>query len=516
MHLSQLTHLSRRDLLKLGLLTGTAAGLPLARLAQAVADGNPPTSPFFQPFQLPLPIPPNHVKTVTPNADVYHVVMREAFAQILPDPRLKTRVFTYNGFYPGQTFQVRRGRPVVVTQRNHLPVNTSVHLHGAVVDGNSDGHPLDIIRPGGVKVYTYPNPDVDSQSARTEWYHDHAVDITGSNVYHGLAGFYLIHDASEIRLRLPTGRFDIPLVLQDRRFNADGSLFFPVFDTFDSNNGVFGDTIVVNGAQQPFLRVEPRRYRFRVLDGSNARQYRLQLSNDDPLILIATEGGFLERPVFLSSLFIAQAERYEFIIDFTHLAGKHIVLRNTNLRSDDDPTRIGNLVRFDVTLPLSSHDTSQIPSFLRRITPIPESEAKLTRHFEFARDDGQWAINKRFFDETLARVDARPRSGDIEIWELKNGGGGWRHPIHIHLINFQILDRNGGPPLPWEHGWKETVLLHEGETVRVIIRWYDVPAGPPRNPPDGKNFKNKYVFHCHNLEHEDHAMMGEIEVQPRR
>src|SRR5215813_98871 len=163
MHLSQLSHLSRRDLLKLGLLTGAAAGVPLARLAQAVADGNPPTSPFFPPFQ--LPIPPNHVKAVTPNADVYHVVMREAFARILPDPRLKTRVFTYNGFYPGQTFQVRRGRPVVVTQHNHLAVNTSVHLHGAVVDGNSDGHPLDQIPPGTMKVYTYPNLNNDTQSA---------------------------------------------------------------------------------------------------------------------------------------------------------------------------------------------------------------------------------------------------------------------------------------------------------------------------------------------------------------
>src|SRR5262245_41161880 len=148
-HLSHLSRISRRDLIKLGLLTGAATGLPLARLAQAVADGEAPTSPFFPPFQLPLPIPPNHVKTVTPHADVYHVVMREAFAQILPDPKLRTRVSTYNGFYPGQTFQVRRGRPVVVTQRNRLSVNTSVHLHGAVVDGNSDGHPVDVIRPGG-------------------------------------------------------------------------------------------------------------------------------------------------------------------------------------------------------------------------------------------------------------------------------------------------------------------------------------------------------------------------------
>src|SRR5262249_34706426 len=280
------------------------------------------------------------------------------------------------------------------------------------------------------KVYTYPNLDEDSQSARTEWYHDHAVDITGPNVYRGLAGFYLIHDESELRLHLPTGRFDIPIVLQDRRFNADGSLFFPVFDTFDSNNGVFGDTIVVNGAQPPFLRVEPRRYRFRFLDGSNARQYRLALSTGDPLTVIATEGGFLQHPVPVASLFIAQAERYEFIIDFTHLAGKHIVLENHNLRSDDDPTRIGKLMRFDVTLPLSRPDTSRIPSFLRAIVPIPESEATVRRHFEFNRDDGQWAINGQFFDETLRRVDANPRSGTTEIWHIVNKSGGWTHPIH--------------------------------------------------------------------------------------
>ena len=383
---------SRQKLLKLGLLSGASLVLPAGRLTQAILADAIPSSPVFPPFLRPLPLP-SKLKPVRRDAttDYYAITMRPDLAQILPDPRLRTPIWGYNGLFPGPTIEVKTGRTVVVTQTNMLPEATSVHLHGAVVDGNSDGHPLDLIPPGGVKVYTYPNTEhqnPDRQSARTQWYHDHAIDVTGPQVYRGLAGFYLIRDDLEKELQLPSGPYDIPLVIQDRRFNADGSLFFPPFPDFDSENGVFGDTIVVNGVMQPFLQVEPRRYRFRVLNGSNARQYELALSSGQPLLQIATEGGLLPTPVPRSSLFIAQAERYEFIVDFTGQQGNHMVLRNLNGQN-----------------------------------------------------------------------------------------------------------------------------MHHNETVRVIMQWYDVPDGPVRT--DGRDFKNKYVFHCHNLEHEDHMMMGEIEVRRR-
>ena len=514
---------SRQRLLKLGLLGGASLVLPAGRLTQAILADAIPSSPVFPPFLRPLPIAPTLVPSARDaTADYYAVTMQPALAQILPDPKLKTPVWTYNGLYPGPTFQVMRGRTVQVRQTNMLPEATSMHLHGAVVDGNSDGHALDLIPPGGVKVYTYPNTEhlnPDRQSARTQWYHDHAIDATGAHVYKGLAGFYLIHDDLEAELQLPSGAYDIPLVIQDRRFNADGSLFFPPFPDFDSENGVFGDTIVVNGAMQPFLQVEPRRYRFRVLNGSNARQYELALSSGQPLMQIATEGGLLPTPVPRSSLFIAQAERYEFIIDFTGQQGNHIVLRNLNGQSNaalNGQNSTDEILRFDVVLPLRGQDTSAALTAttpMRPIARISESAATVTRHFRFERTGGMWAVNGLFFDKTLVRVDANPRAGDVEIWELENASGGWTHPIHIHLINFQILDRNGAPPAPGEAGWKEVVLLHHNETVRVIMQWYDVPDGPART--DGLDFKNKYVFHCHNLEHEDHMMMGEIEVRRR-
>jgi FtsP/CotA-like multicopper oxidase with cupredoxin domain len=503
---------SRRGVLGVAAVAGVSVMMPTQRFLSTLLSGNP-SSPPVKLFEATLPRPPV-LKPVRSDAttDFYEITSMEVQQPILPGA--PTTIWGYNGLYPGPTIEAHEGRHVVVKHTNGVALGNSVHLHGAVVNGDSDGHPLLIFEPGTSRTYTYPNPvltfpqapDIHFQSARTQWYHDHVADHTAETVYRGLAGFYLIRDDQEATFKLPSGQFEIPLVLQDRIFNSDNSLLFPAFPTLGTENDFLGDTILVNGKPWPRLSVQRRKYRFRVLNGSLARQYDLALSTGEPLIQIASEGGFLDRPRYLAHLFIAQAERYEFILDFTN-SPSQVVLQNLN-----DQGNLGNVMLFDVQ-PQRVADDSQIPTSMRAFSPIPESEATVTRHFRFERQNGMWSINGLLFDETGTRVDADPMPHTTEIWELVNKSGGWTHPIHIHLINFNILDRNGTTPMIWEANcWKEAVILNHNTTVRVIMRWPDVPAGPPGIAPTF--FTRRYVFHCHNLEHEDHSMMDEIMVQP--
>ena len=503
--------LSRRDLLRLGLLSAGAASIPAGRLVElALADGIPPgdgptgaASPPVTPFAATLPIAARLTPTRSDAfADYYDIFMQEADIQLLPGR--KTRMFTYNGTYPGPTIFATRNRPAIVTQHNGLTVDTSIHNHGSYVNGDSDGHPADAIRPGFSKTYSYGNGDEkapDDVTSHTQWYHDHVEHATATNVYRGLAGFYLFDDPNEAPLNLPSGAEDIPIVIQDKLFNADNSLNYP-FPGNGSDNGVLGDVLLVNGAPQPRFEVERRKYRFRFLNGCPARNLQLSLGSTAGMKLIASEGGMLERPVPISSVFIAPAERYEVIVDFANYPlGSKVVLRNLQ-----GGKRTTDVMRFDVVR--NAVDTSTVPARLRTIIRIPEADATVRRSFKFERSNGQWEINGKTFDPN--RIDAAPRAGDTEIWTLVNGSGGWLHPVHIHLLNFQVLTRNGKPPLPQEAGWKETVKVGPNETLRVIMKW---PPVPDIGAPIGQ-FHDRYVFHCHNLEHEDHDMMMQIKVQP--
>lgn len=501
--------LSRRDLLRLGLLSAGAAALPAGRLVQvALGDGlppgngptgpdSPPVTPFAATLPIPAPLAPTLVDAV---ADHYDIFMQEADIQVLPGP--KTRMLAYNGSVPGPTIVARRDRPVSVTYHNQLAVSTSVHNHGAYVSGDSDGHPADAILPGTTKTCFYPNAietPVDDVTSHTQWYHDHVEHATALNVYRGLAGFYLFQDPNEVSLGLPSGPADIPIVIQDKLFNADNSLDYP-FPDHGSGNGVLGDVILANGAPQPRLSVERRRYRFRFLNGCDARNLELALSSKAQLTVIASEAGLLQAPVSVSSLLMVPAERYEVIVDFARYAvGTSVVLKN--LQGGDRTT---DVMRFDVVR--DAVDTSTVPAHLRTIRRIPEADATVRRRFVFERTNGQWVINGMTFDPT--RIDATPRVGDTEIWTLENSSGGWLHPIHLHLLNFQVLDRNGKPPTAQESGWKETVRLGPNEIVRVIMKWPPIPA----NGGIVGAFRDTYVFHCHNLEHEDHDMMLQFKV----
>jgi FtsP/CotA-like multicopper oxidase with cupredoxin domain len=344
------------------------------------------------------------------------------------------------------------------------------------------------------KPGTYPN----RQRASTLWYHDHAMDRTGENINRGLAGFYIIEDEDELALPLPKGPYDIPLLLQDRTFNPDGSLHY---DTH-GHQGFQGDVMLVNGVPWPRMDVSTRKYRFRLLNGSNARLFQLALSNGDALTLIATDGGLLPEPVQIKRLPLAMAERAEVILDFTRFApGDKIFLVNTYEPSPQD-----QLMRFDVVKRES--DVSSIPPRLCEagFLPRPKNANMRTWTFRasFSLREGPppvvWTINGKRFDPD--RTDAKVRLGEIELWRFQNQARlrflGRPHPAHVHLTHFQIVERNGRSPLVHETGWKDTVALDGGEEALVLIRF--------------EQFRGRYMLHCHNLEHEDHAMMSRFDI----
>jgi len=496
--------LSRRDVMKLGLVGGAAMLVPIDGMARTAVKR--PLRDLPKLFQVDLPMPSKLVPLrSTATTDFYRMTLKEGTADILPG--LKTPIFGYNGMFPGPTVVTSRERSVVIEHVNELPVPTSMHTHGAYVDGDSDGHPLDLVMPGTSKTYILHN----DETARTQWYHDHAMHITAENVYHGLAGMFLIDDDFERELPLPRGARDVPLVLQDRFFNEDGSFDYPVEAGDSSSNGVLGNVILVNGKPWPRLEVQQGRYRFRILNGANARAFQLALSNNQPFDLIGTEGGLIDRPLRLQSIPMAPGERMEIVVNFADVpAGGSVVLMNRRASKQQ-----AQVMRFDV-VPGVARDDSVVPAVIRPVDlqddpthlPTGVDEVVKMRQFVFKRSGGFWTINGEIFDKN--RIDARPKEGATEIWEFVNNGGGWIHPIHLHLVNFKILSRNGGMPRPWERDiWKETVFLDGGDRVKVLVRFPKVPRQNPIGP-----FVDTYAFHCHLLEHEDHDMMFQFRVDP--
>jgi spore coat protein A len=476
----------------------------------------------------------------------------------------------YNAMWPGPTFEVRRGEPLFVEWSNHLPtrhflpvdttihgagedvpeVRTVTHVHGAQVLPDSDGYPDAWVtsdgKTGGVSTANpchYPN----DQTATTLWYHDHALGITRLNVYAGLAGFYLIRDDQEDALNLPSGPYEIPLMIQDRKFGVDGSLLYP-----PPQNGThpmwmqefFGDTICVNGKAAPYLEVEPRKYRFRMVNGSNSRFYHLTLvpsdaagkPNGDPVDApafrqIGTDGGLLPEPLTLHYLIFSPGERFDIVIDFSEHKGESFALIN------DAPApyaRGGEVVPsdvmlFKVTKPLAGKDTSSLPDMLAPWTPMNPEFALRERILAVTEmdrpSDGYTMIGllgqKHWFDP----ITEDPRAGSMEVWSFANATGDV-HPIHLHQVQFQVLNRQlfdvktymttgklifFGRPMPPESNerpaWKDTIKTYSGYVTRVIAK-FELPAGTPTTP--GQEFR--YVWHCHVLEHEDNEMMRPYKI----
>jgi spore coat protein A len=513
-----------------------------------------PLTPFLDPLPTPRVLRP---KKRSKDITYYEVKMEEFFHQFHSELS-QTKVWGYEGQLPGPTIEVEQGECTHVKWMNNLPdkhflpidrtlhssgehmpeVRTVVHLHGAEVEPESDGYPdawftrdFDKCGPRFIqKVYKYPN----NQRPTTLWYHDHAAGITRLNVYAGLAGIYIIRNEQERALNLPSGSYEIPLVIMDREFYNDGSLFYP--STIDDppptypnpsiTPGVAGDYIVVNGKVWPYLNVEQRKYRFRILNGSNERFYRLSLDSGQEFIQIGSDGGLLQKPVRMNEISIAPSERGDVIIDFTNQpVGTNIVLTNTartpfDFGTTPDPETTGLVMEFRV-VERTENDTSSVPQFLSTIKRFDENDACRIR--DLTLDVTRDSFNRLKFllsnHEYMDGITENPVVGDVEMWRIINQGLAV-HPIHIHQIQFQILDRipfdtdafnltgqlhftgEPEPPLPNERGWKDTVQALPGFVTRIIMRF-----GP---------YTGRYVYHCHILEHEDYDMMRPFDVMPRR
>ncbi|MFI6843698.1 multicopper oxidase family protein [Kitasatospora sp. NPDC050467] len=514
---------------------GTLGAFAVPAAARLLTEGRPglllnSTVPLPEAFQVPLPVPPV-LRPVSSDGgtDHYEITQKAARLEILPG--LRTETWTYGGSYPGPTLAVRSGRQTVVRHRNELPVPSVVHLHGGHTPAESDGYPIDLILPfgsdrslaapgmagmagmpgmehpadlplgritDGDRSYTYPG----NQRAATLWYHDHRMGFTGPGIWRGLSGFHLVHDDEEDALPLPRGDRDLPLMLADRAFAEDGSFRYPAVDpalavpgvTDDYMNGVLGDVLLVNGAPWPRLDVDRARYRLRLLNSSNARLYRLELdpqpSGGGALVQIGGDGGLLEAPLAHDAVEIAPAERFDIVVDFSRYPPGTSVRLMNRFGSE----RTTEVMRFDVSSRTVSDD-SAVPERLSDFERLDRAAAVTTRTFGFrrSRSDG-WTINGQPYQP--GRALARPALGTTEIWRFFTDV---HHPVHLHLDPFQVLSRNRADPGPYDAGWKDTVDLRPAESVEVLVRFTDYPG--------------TYMLHCHNLEHEDMAMMADFVVE---
>ena len=576
------TGTTRRSVLKTGLIAG--AGL---LVSPWIGGASKAASPLLDKYADPLRLPDVATPSSVDDGIAQYAIRMSQFEQKVHRDLPATTVWGYNGTWPGPTLENRTGRPIQVLWVNNLPVQhllesaydqtihgadmgephsrTVVHLHGASVMPDSDGYPeawftRDWAQTGPfftTKMYKYPN----DQPATCLWYHDHTLGITRLNVYAGLAGFYLIRDDLEERLNLPGGPYEVPLLIQDRIFNPDGSLQYPI--DLDGTHQCwvpefFGDVACVNGVAFPYLEVEPRRYRFRILNGSNARFYHFTLADSagrpGPVFnQIGTDGGLLPAPIRLEDLLIAPGERYDVVIDFSHAEGRTFTLLN------DAPApfpgggevALPELMQFRVTKPLQGLDTSSLPSQLAPVTVLSPQRAVRERFIMVSEVDrepdgypvigltGGSPLEATSTDPTGGArwddpVTEAPKVGTTEIWNLVNVTTDG-HPMHVHLVQFNVLERRTFdlahfistgqvvftgdpiPPAPNESpANKDTVKAYPGLdqngnviglVTRVIAR-FDMPRGTPVIP--GQRFR--YVYHCHILEHEDNEMMRPYDV----
>ena len=490
---------------------------------------------------------------------------------------LNTTVWGYNGSYPGPTILAQKNKPIKVYWHNNLvdeeqkplphllPIDVSVHwalmdvpnwekfgvpivthLHGGLTESASDGLPEAWYTPfflkrgkdfkkGASEPYFYSN----QQDAATIWYHDHALGITRLNVYAGLAGYYLLTDPNETNLiedgKLPAAPYDIGLAIQDRMFDAKGQLFYPFEEEEESTEApnpsilpeFFGDFILVNGKIWPVLEVEPRPYRFRVLNGSDSRFYHLFLSSGQNFVQIGSDAGLLPTPYPLTKMLIGTGERKDVIIDFSDPAlwGQTIILHNDAVSpypdGDEavDPLTTGRIMAFKVTKALDqNYPITTLPAHLR--TPIKRLETKLPSRklilFEATDEYGRLKPSLGTVEKGVlgyfAPITENPKQHSTEIWEIYNETMD-AHTIHLHMVSMQLVDRqkfsadinpiNGKPtniqlqgsprlPLPDEAGWKDTWVTLPGEVTRVITRFDE---------------EGLAAWHCHILSHEDHEMM---------
>jgi FtsP/CotA-like multicopper oxidase with cupredoxin domain len=487
------------------------------------------------------------------NHDLYELHLQEkphVFNPAYPEQA----IWGYDGVFPGPTFHARYGRTVVTRLYNELPQNhigygspeASMHLHNLHTPSESDGFPGDYFSPakagpslsrsgpnegkGTYKDHCYPNVYAGYDQSRisnpnaigdprealgTLWYHDHTLDSTAANCVKGMMGAYILYDEIDSgnendfnnpkALRLPSGDYDVPLMFTDMRFDANGKQFYDQF----SPEGVLGDRVVVNGKIKPYFKVARRKYRFRLINGGPTRYYDFYLVHNGlvkTFTHIANDGNLFEYPLLNRlKLSLAMAERGDIIVDFKDFPiGSEVFLENRLLQNDTrkpagSTTPGDQVLKFIVDRNPTEDDNSRVlasNTLLRQLPPIDLTEVAARRTWDFKRTNGVWTVNDQIFEVNSIR--ANPKKGTAEIWTLRNTSGGWAHPIHIHFEEGRILKRNGLPPPAHERGRKDVYVLLPGETVEIFMRFRD--------------FKGKYVMHCHNLVHEDHAMMARWDI----
>ncbi|HZP23537.1 MAG TPA: multicopper oxidase [Terriglobales bacterium] len=497
------------------------------------AQANTLNANTLAPFVDPLPVPPVARSSgmrplpASPKTRVpyYRLAARPIDVKIHRDLS-PTRMWGFAGSVPGPTLELRSGEEVLVEWVNELPqqhflpidyrlhgaegnpqVRIVTHLHGGFVPPESDGWPEDWYTPGRSLTYRYPI----HQEAAMLWYHDHAMGINRLNIYAGLFGAAIVRDHSEDALNLPRGKYEIPLMIFDRLITPGGQLFYPSSDKPRApwTPEVFGDAILVNGKLFPYLEVEPRRYRFRMLNASNARFYHLSFANGLEFHQIGTDQGLLPEWLGVKKISLAPAECADVVVDFSDSRGEQIVLKDTSF----------NIMQFRVSANKVS-DESSLPAQLRPVSKIAESEAVRTRlltldeYDSFTGEPVLLLLNGSYWHDP---VSEKPVQNSTEIWSFINPTDD-THPIHLHAVRFQILDRQHYeptayqlkkefrflaprvPPEPYESGWKDTVGTHSKMVTRIIV---------PFNCHPGR-----YVWHCHILEHEDNEMMRPYEIVP--
>ena len=409
--------------------------------------------------------------------------------------RSSTTLSYANGLL-GPTIKANTGETVNVSLQNGLSEETNIHWHGLILPENMDGHPKDVASPGGSLNYSLPI----IQRAGTYWYHPHPHGLTAKQVFMGLAGMFIVNDPEEAALNLPSGEFEVPIILQDKHFEGNNLEYSPNDD--EIMTGYLGEQILVNGQHAPFLSVASTWYRLRILNGSTARVYNLGLTGGKQMIIIGSDGGLLASPETVSSILLGPGERIDVLVDFSGFeVGKEIYLVSNKFSEYNVQGRQSfSLLKFRVDRTANSNFT--VPPTLSSISTLNPSLSVKTRTIDIAQTIGgagghggmgRHSINGKIFE--MDRVDETVSAGTTEIWEFDNSAGDEIHPMHIHGVQFQVLERIGGrnKVIASEKGWKDTILLMPGEKVRLIMTF--------------PNYTGVFVFHCHNLEHEDNGMM---------
>lgn len=446
-----------------------------------------------------------------------------------------TRVWSYQGevlrgdpailqtlpdSYLGPILRVSQGQRVRVHFTNGLPEKSILHWHGFILPAEMDGHPRYAIQPGQTFVYEF----LVINRAGTYWYHPHPDKLTGRQVYQGLAGLVLVSDEEEKALGLPAGEYDLPLVVQDRTFDGSNQLSYQYGGMMGGMPGFLGNRILVNGKPNFSLSVATRVYRLRLINGSNARVYQLAWNDGTPLTVIGTDGGLLETPVQRSSVTLAPGERVELWVDFQkYPVGAEIKLEsqafsNSNGMMGGQPTNAPMTV-LTVKVARQESDNLKLPPKLSSVARYHLEDAvnmSRPRTFSLSMNHMRFLLNGRTFEMGKVADNEVVPLNALEVWEFVNQStsrgmmAGMMHPIHVHGVQFQIIERQITPQfaMNWEtvragyvdEGWKDTVLVMPGERVKLLIKF-----GP---------YSGLFLYHCHNLEHEDAGMMRNLQVKP--